>query len=1089
MDTVEPSLTNNNETLTKSYYRGTERIEKTNIRMKALFEFPETILIEREQAWSELFEKYSNIQNDFEFNITKDLNSVSEKGDNNGNESNDENKFFSKSRTPMRKHPALVQYWVETGNPPYQLIDENQSETGSSLNEDDDRKCRTSVESQHSNDENKGANSASLFSSVDTAAYILSNTNVTKKSDAIAIIEGAKKSTTSPDPTVNLITNQELPINSSEDRIVENKSVDTCEKTNKLNDEKFDMKDEAELIKKKLILPDISMSNDKNSLLLAKTLIKKKLSEQSFINAPVSRNTHNNCMKITDILPTLANLDKIMNTNKKIDEQEDVTLDYETSLFENVSKISNQTKLSRKKLYTGRDSPIDIILSTLRNERRFSFKKNVHPALLSSPIIRNRSSSKRRTNLFQQRRKKRFTSISQPLKTPINEESDENYTDTAINSGNETISKNVRLTRRQKKIRHTRKKLNTSSAKSPLQSYKQNEQKSMDTFVSDITDDNDELSVNEKQKLSQSKKMADLIAQCSKKILKIQLERCAITKSISNNTLFDDQSVKSLDSLSEISVRDIHNIGDDSQDSDSSTILICKCVNDQEKNVIPKNQNELLQEISENTKESQTYENQNINEISMSDALVVTDKHEVINNIDKLTTTICSESLSESGKNSSEKLSSKSERESKTHLSNKVITFSSDEEDEFVKMILEKSRKYKEKNNTKESENAESIDNFAIDSENLIQDLTNNSNNEELKISSSLPKLSNLVIVESDDSEDLADSQQNISKNVKKSVKKHTEDSNDKNLIKKIRSIVRSPNIVKIDKKPATDSVARVLQYESSSSSDSSANHENIYMPSKRLKLDSVKSRLLMSDKFEEPERRSKKSPDNNSNSDDTITIFNKKVSPKKVRKRKIRIHDRIGKNATKKDVELSKKSLPSLKKSNITTANVTKSLDKLNPSPRLTTLCPSTHNEKINEQKKSIHCDETSVSVIKSTNIKNQTRNPTVSTRKNNSTRSIKIRDMRLIDSSSDDEDDNKLIIDNKKNEKVSSIDKKNNESRSFFSNKTSCIIPSILNDSSDDESLIFEPLDDQLINRIKDSNTKIMIFQTRFDDSDSND
>ncbi|KAK0178837.1 hypothetical protein PV327_007685 [Microctonus hyperodae] len=1041
------------------------------------FKLPKTILNERENAWEDLFEKYSNIQNDDEFEI-KDLNSVSENNDNNDNKNNEEKIFISKLRTPMRKHPALVQYWVETGNSPYQLIDENRSETGSSLNEDDDMECRTSVESQHSNVENEGANSASLFSSVDTAAYILSNTNVTKKSDAIAIIEGAKKSTTSPDPTVNIITNKKLSMNSSENRIVEGKISDTCEKTNKLNNKKFDMNEEAELIQKKLILPDGSISNDRHSLLLVQTFIKKRLSQKNFNNTPISRNTHNNSVKIIDILPTLANLDKILNTNKKLDKQGDVTLGDENSLFDDVSKISNQTKLSRKKLYTDRDSPVDILLSTVRNGRKSSMKKNLHPALLPTPIIKKRLSFKRRTNSFQRRRKKRLTSIFEPLEEPINDESDETNTGIAMDSGNETTSKNEASTELRKRLRSWRKKLNTSSAKKPSQNSKQNKQKPIDTMSdSDITDDNDELSVNEKQKCLQSKKMTDLIAQCSMKILKIQLERCVVTKSMPNTTLFDNQSVKSLDSLSDTSEHDIHNIDDESQDSESSTISIYKCVGNQEKNVIPKSQNKLLQT---NIEESQTYENQDINEISINNASVTTDKHKIINNDDKLTTTICSESLSESDENSSVKLLSKPQSQSKAHLTKNIITFSSDEEDEFVKIIRENSKQNKEKHNAEEPKNHKSI-NITTDKEDLIHDLTSNLSNEELKISSPLPNPISLVIVESDDNGESTDLQQHISKNMKKSVKKHTEKSKDSSLIEKIRSIVQTSNIVdKIDNKPARNSVARVLQYESSS--DSTENHERINISSKRFKVDSIKSRLEMDDSIEELERESKKSLDSNSNSNDTIMMINKKVSPKKIRKRKIRVHDRSVKN--------SKESLQSVKKLNITSKNIRELLDESKLSPKLATLCSTTHNDKINKQEKSIHRDKTSVSVSKSENIKNRTQNPTISKRKNNPTQSIKIRDVRLSDfSSDDDDDDNKLIIDNKQNGKVFTIDKKNNERKSFFSNKTSCIFPSIINDSSDDESLIFEPLDYQSINRKKNSNAKTMIFQTRFDNSDSND
>jgi hypothetical protein len=43
--------------------------------------------------------------------------------------------YSCEHRVPMRKPATLVQYWINTGNPPYKmLLDENESsETGSSL--------------------------------------------------------------------------------------------------------------------------------------------------------------------------------------------------------------------------------------------------------------------------------------------------------------------------------------------------------------------------------------------------------------------------------------------------------------------------------------------------------------------------------------------------------------------------------------------------------------------------------------------------------------------------------------------------------------------------------------------------------------------------------------------------------------------------------------------------------------------------------------------------------------------------------------------------------------------------------------------
>jgi len=106
-----------------------------------------------------------------------------------------EEEYSCGQRIPMRKPATLVQYWINTGNPPYKaLLDENElSETGSSLSEKEITSPSASLVTNAINAGNKQkCKNDSSCSSVDTAAYILSNAHITKKADIIAIIEGAK---------------------------------------------------------------------------------------------------------------------------------------------------------------------------------------------------------------------------------------------------------------------------------------------------------------------------------------------------------------------------------------------------------------------------------------------------------------------------------------------------------------------------------------------------------------------------------------------------------------------------------------------------------------------------------------------------------------------------------------------------------------------------------------------------------------------------------------------------------------------------------------------------------------------------------
>ncbi|XP_058804195.1 putative uncharacterized protein DDB_G0282133 isoform X2 [Phymastichus coffea] len=116
----------------------------------------------------------------------------------------------TEQRLPMRKPLSMVQYWVDTGN----LLHINctngpiYSDSGSSILEDgscepdqyiDIQSFATDLSGEEYITETLSNKNVKIVtssnSSVDTAAYILANNNITKKAETIAIVEGSKVDT------------------------------------------------------------------------------------------------------------------------------------------------------------------------------------------------------------------------------------------------------------------------------------------------------------------------------------------------------------------------------------------------------------------------------------------------------------------------------------------------------------------------------------------------------------------------------------------------------------------------------------------------------------------------------------------------------------------------------------------------------------------------------------------------------------------------------------------------------------------------------------------------------------------------------
>ncbi|KYN14505.1 hypothetical protein ALC57_13292 [Trachymyrmex cornetzi] len=122
----------NNDFLSQSYSEGIKRI--TGKKGSSFnFQIPEEFLEVRKTAWDNLLNKYSKEMSD---DIEVNLDSL-EPVEDEENEVASEEEYGCGQRVRMRKPATFVQYWINTGNPPYKtLLDENElSESGSSLSE------------------------------------------------------------------------------------------------------------------------------------------------------------------------------------------------------------------------------------------------------------------------------------------------------------------------------------------------------------------------------------------------------------------------------------------------------------------------------------------------------------------------------------------------------------------------------------------------------------------------------------------------------------------------------------------------------------------------------------------------------------------------------------------------------------------------------------------------------------------------------------------------------------------------------------------------------------------------------------------
>ncbi|CAL7936162.1 unnamed protein product [Xylocopa violacea] len=296
-DANETDVNEMSDLVTTSYNESMGRIVGCDTTILRTFKLPTHVKEKRKKFWDQLFRRYSR------------------------------NLYSSEAEESDDETHKRVQFWVNTGHVSYNSLKSNT------------RVC------------------SSTSSSLDTTAYILSNTNITNKAKTMAIVEGAKHH------TINRQTAKHMEMT----QVIPNEMYIREHKNNTFNDDSY-----------------------------CEQYSQKTSDMSNFLLQPKDTNTGQNVTLGVDndvyTLPEVVNMDgELINRfkscyNKSPDEK--ITCMFDNSQTRNPS--IKQTFMFEdnigikyhKKLYTGRDSPIDLINMKSSNKCKiFKLKQNLHPAL------------------------------------------------------------------------------------------------------------------------------------------------------------------------------------------------------------------------------------------------------------------------------------------------------------------------------------------------------------------------------------------------------------------------------------------------------------------------------------------------------------------------------------------------------------------------------------------------------------------------------------------------------------------------------------------------------------------------------------
>ncbi|XP_043522984.1 uncharacterized protein MAL13P1.304-like [Frieseomelitta varia] len=325
-------------------------IERITGSKRDSFKIPSSIIKDREKFWDKFFFKYSEQEfkeTELDIFTLKPCREESQKS------------IVETKKELVCKPLSVIQYWINTGYLPYKILYMNKDKLDVGLF------TEKSASSSHSR---------SSSSSVDTAAYILSNMNVTNKVETMAIIEGAKDN--------SVITSQ----NAQDIEIIQ-------DKMHKTNNENIILKNNN---------GSITLENNDN-IISNHMLQRKNINVEEYITKAQRNSDDDNI----DILSETINTDNETTNKYKSDYNKLLTNKMLMHTFDDINrnshieqnvKLSNAeepysikenrmwensfTKIGRKKLYSGRDSPVDLIRTESSSRSTISISnQSLHPAL------------------------------------------------------------------------------------------------------------------------------------------------------------------------------------------------------------------------------------------------------------------------------------------------------------------------------------------------------------------------------------------------------------------------------------------------------------------------------------------------------------------------------------------------------------------------------------------------------------------------------------------------------------------------------------------------------------------------------------
>ncbi|XP_076296114.1 uncharacterized protein LOC143216707 [Lasioglossum baleicum] len=312
----------NDRYLAKSCSDGTERI--VSFENNSPLKLPPERLERRKQFWADFFVKYTN-------------------------ESLAENETLLNDSCASRTHRkslSFIQHWINTGTLPYKSMQD--------------------IDKQSEQYHAKETSESSSSSSVDTAAYILSNMNTTNKVDAMAILEGAKHSALLNVECQDLESMETIKLNEDEMYRTRCGNGNSVQHNNESNSS---------------MMP---LSETENVVIFERSVDPKEdaTQTQKHLHAhtndiTASKSTYNKLFTET-LMHLISKTTQNCSLHTEINE---LSQTYTTE--DNSTSPNNSTKLSqRKKLYSGRDSPVDILFTNPRSTQIIpNSKRYLHPAL------------------------------------------------------------------------------------------------------------------------------------------------------------------------------------------------------------------------------------------------------------------------------------------------------------------------------------------------------------------------------------------------------------------------------------------------------------------------------------------------------------------------------------------------------------------------------------------------------------------------------------------------------------------------------------------------------------------------------------